>query len=186
MGPWADESPLRRPSASSTPLWQGGPAKSAAPSYIKGHSAVPAGACLCRGLVCRKPPLPKGGGPAQPVEGFCPQLRRSRRTNPPGGNARLGGRTNPPATSWPSPLWQGGAGEVRGPVLYQKPFRRPGGGWRSPRPRLISKAIPPSRRGLAKPAAPSYITGGGGIPSQCFIQSALVGVCRRSRRYDNV
>ena len=139
MGPWADESPLRRPSASSTPLWQGGPAKSAAPSYIKGHSAVPAGACLCRGPVRRKPPLLKGGGPAQPVEGFCPQLRRSRRTNPPGGNARLGGRTNPPATSWPSPLWQGGlaksaapsyikshsavpagAGEVRGPVLYHR------------------------------------------------------------------
>ena len=142
MGPWADESPLRRPSASSTPLWQGGPAKSAAPSYIKGHSAVPAGACLCRGPVRRKPPLLKGGGPAQPVEGFCPQLRRSRRTNPPGGNARLGGRMNPPSAGLrPAPLPFGtakaplfiarspvrrqpplarGAGEVRSPVLYHR------------------------------------------------------------------
>jgi len=36
------------------------------------HPPFARGAYLRRGPVRRKPPLPKGGGPAQPVEGFLP------------------------------------------------------------------------------------------------------------------
>jgi len=51
-------------------------------------------------------------------------------------NGALGGRIPPPqAFGQLHPPLARGAGEVRGPVLYQRPFRRPGGGLPMSRPR---------------------------------------------------
>ena len=94
-----------------------------------------AGACLFRGPVLHKPPLLKGGGPPLGGGGILLPIPPRPQDESPRWKRQAGLADESPRHFVALPPLARGACLCRSPVLYQKPFRRPGGGLPNPRPR---------------------------------------------------